>query len=56
MMSPLHFEELGALVASATFNLIENTNRMLFIREVFLQFDSFMINCTTWVFEALLEL
>ena len=33
-MSPLHFEELGALVASLALGLIENANRVLFIREV----------------------
>ena len=55
MMRPLHFEELGALVASATFSLIKNA-RMLFIREVFLQLNGIMINYTAWVFEALLEL
>ena len=56
MMRPLHFEKLGALVASVTFSLIENTNMMLFIRHIFLQLDGFMIHCTIWVFEAFLEL
>ena len=56
MMRPLHLEELDALVACATFSLIENENRMLMVGEVFLEINRLVINSTAWIFEALLEL
>ena len=56
MIWPLHFQELGSLLAGPTFSLIENAVRMLFISEIILQFEHFMIHCTVWILEATTKL
>ena len=56
MVRPLDFEELDRLLTCAVFSLVENADRMLFIGEVLLQFEHFMIHCSDWVLEASAEL
>ena len=56
VMRTLHLEELDALIACATFSLIENANRILMVGEVFLEINRIVINSTAWIFEALLDL
>ena len=56
MERPLDFEELDRLLTCAAFSLVKNADRMLFIGEVLLQFEHFMIHCSDWVLEAAAEL
>ena len=55
-MRPLDLEELDRLLTCAAFSLVENADRMLFIGEVLLQLEHFMIHCSDWVLEAATEL
>jgi hypothetical protein len=55
-MRPLDFEELDSFVPSLPFSFIKNANWMLLIGKVFLEINRLMINCTAWIFEALLKL
>ena len=54
VMRTLHLEELDALIACATFSLIENANRILMVGEVFLELNLLVIDSMAWIFEALL--
>ena len=56
VIGPLDFEELDRLLTCAAFSLVENADRMLFIREVMLQLEHLMIHCSDWVLEAAAEL
>ena len=56
MVRPLDFEKLDRLLMCAAFSLVENADLMLFIGEVLLQFEHFMIHCSDWVLEATAEL
>mgnify|MGYP004478394223 CR=1 FL=1 len=55
-MRPLDFEELDRLLTCATFSLVENADRMLFIGEALLQLEHFVVYCSNWVLEAAAEL
>jgi hypothetical protein len=56
MVQPPHPEEHDRVVASSTFRFIKNVNGMVFVRNIFLEVDGVMINCTARIFEALLEM
>ena len=56
VMRPLDFEELDHLLTCVTFSLVKNVDRMLFIGEVLLQLEHFMIHYSDWVNEAAVEL
>ena len=56
VIRPLDFEELDRLLTCAAFSLVKNADRMLFIGEVLLQFEHFMVHCSDWVLEAASEL
>ena len=56
IMRPLDLEELDRVLTCVAFSLVENKDRMLFIGEVMLQLEHFMIHCLDWVLEAAAEL
>ena len=52
MVRPLNFEELGSLVAGLPFGFVQDTDRMLAIREIFLEIQLFMIDSMDRIFKT----
>ena len=56
MVRPLHFQEFDRLVASLTLSFFKNSDRMLMIRQVFLEIILFEVDGALRSLEALAEL
>ena len=56
MVRPLHFQEFDRLVASFALGFFKNGNRMLMIRQIFLEFNLFEVDSALKRLEALAKL
>ena len=56
MVGPLHFEELNLLTSGGSLSFIEDTDRILSIRQVFLEIKRFMVYFADGILEATPEL
>ena len=56
VVGPLHFGELDLLTSGSALNFIEDTDRILSIRQVFLEIKRFVVYFADGVLEATPEL
>ena len=56
MVRPLHFQEFDRLVASLALSFFKNSNRVLMIRQIFLEVNLFEVDSALRRLEALAEL
>ena len=56
MVGPLHFKELDLLTSGGALSFIEDTDRVLSIRQVFLEIKRFVVYFADGILEAMPEL